>query len=70
MFSVLQIINAASVVVNNEINFDIEARREGDPAILVADASLAIKELGWQPEYNNIEDIIATAWQWHQDEKF
>jgi UDP-glucose 4-epimerase len=69
-FSVLQVINAASIVVGNEISFDIEAPREGDPAILVADASLAIKELGWQPQYNDIEDIIATAWQWHQDEKF
>jgi UDP-glucose 4-epimerase len=36
----------------------------------VADASLAIKELGWQPRYNDIKDIIATAWQWHQNEKF
>ena len=69
-FSVLQVISAASAVVGDDIPFDTVARRDGDPAILVADASLATKELGWQPKYNNIKDIIATAWQWHQDEKF
>ncbi|PHS22805.1 MAG: UDP-glucose 4-epimerase GalE [Methylophaga sp.] len=69
-FSVLQVINAAMAVVGEDIAFDIEARRQGDPAILVADASLAIKQLGWQPKYTDITDIIATAWQWHQNEKF
>lgn len=69
-FSVLQVINAAMAVVGDDIAFDIEARRAGDPAILVADASLATEELGWQPKYTDIKDIIATAWQWHQNEKF
>jgi len=69
-FSVLEIIQAAETVVGDTIQYDIESPRAGDPAMLVADASLANKELGWQPQYNDIQDIIATAWQWHQNEKF
>jgi UDP-glucose 4-epimerase len=69
-FSVLDVINAAISVVGKDIAYDIEAPRAGDPAILVADASLAMKQLGWKPRYNNIEDIISTAWQWHQNEQF
>ena len=69
-FSVLDIIKASAGIVGYEIPFTIEARREGDPAILVADASYANKKLNWQPKYTKIEDIIVTAWQWHQNEKF
>ena len=69
-FSVLDVINAAISVVGKDIAYDIEAPRAGDPAILVAHASLAIKELGWKARYNTIEEIISTAWQWHQNEQF
>ena len=69
-FSVLDVIQAAVKVVGADILYDIELPRAGDPAILVADASLANKELGWKPQYTNIEDIIATAWQWHKNEAF
>ena len=36
----------------------------GDPAVLVADSQRARQELGWQPEYDDLESIIATAWNW------
>lgn len=42
------------------------ARRAGDPAILVADAQKAIKELNWQPIYNNLETIVEHAWAWEK----
>lgn len=69
-FSVLDIIKAAEAVVGKTIPFDIEDARQGDPAELVANASLAKKELDWHPEYTEIEAIIASAWNWHQNEKF
>jgi UDP-glucose 4-epimerase len=69
-FSVFDVIKAAVKVVGADIPYDVEPPRAGDPAILVADASLANKELGWKPQYTNIEDIITTAWQWHQNEVF
>lgn len=69
-FSVLEIIDAASRVVGKNIQYAVEAPRQGDPATLVADASQAKKVLGWQPTYTEIEAIIDTAWHWHQNEIF
>jgi len=40
-------------------------RRPGDPPRLVAAADKAKRELGWQPRYASLEQIIASAWQWH-----
>lgn len=40
------------------------ARRRGDPAILVADSTLATTTLGWQPKYPDLEEIIRHAWAW------
>lgn len=40
------------------------ALREGDPAILVADASRAREVLGWTPVYTRLEEIVASAWAW------
>lgn len=69
-FSVLDVIKAAEKVVGRVIPYDIEARRAGDPAVLVADSTKATNILGWQAEYTDIQTIIKTAWQWHQNEKF
>jgi UDP-glucose 4-epimerase len=41
-------------------------RRPGDPAELVADASLACRELGWQPQRSELTTVLADAWRWHQ----
>ncbi len=40
--------------------------RAGNPPVLVADASHARRELGWEPRYTAITPIIETAWRWHQ----
>jgi len=44
----------------------IAPRRAGDPARLVADASLAHQELGWRPQHSELEQVIHHAWQWEQ----
>ena len=49
---------------------EITKRREGDPARLVAGAKLARKELGWKPEYAELEKIIESAWNWERSKKF
>jgi UDP-glucose 4-epimerase len=41
-------------------------RRAGDPAILVASSDLAEKELGWVQKHTDINEIVSTAWTWHQ----
>ena len=40
--------------------------RAGDPPALVADASLARRELDWEPQYTTIRPIVETAWRWHK----
>jgi UDP-glucose 4-epimerase len=63
-FSVKQVIDVAKEVSGNDFKVSIEPRREGDPAILVADATLAQKELDWQPKFAELKDIVETAWNW------
>ena len=64
-FSVLEVIKGCEAMVDTKIPYQIENRRDGDPAILVADNSLAIKKLGWNIEHKNIHSIIKSAWLWH-----
>ncbi len=63
-FSVRQVIDVARRVTGREIPVAECPRRPGDPPVLVADASLAGKLLGWMPEYPALEDIITHAWRW------
>lgn len=63
-FSVQQVIDAARKVTGCEIKINEAPRRKGDPAVLVADSTLARKKLGWIPQYEYIETIIQHAWEW------
>jgi UDP-glucose 4-epimerase len=63
-FSVKQVIDIAREVSGNDFKVTVEPRRAGDPAVLVADATLAKKELNWQPKFAELHDIVKTAWQW------
>ncbi|CAM3368771.1 UDP-glucose 4-epimerase GalE [Marinicrinis lubricantis] len=65
-FSVKEVIEAARKVTGREIPVQIEARRAGDPAVLVASSKKAREELGWNPSRDRLEDIIESAWSWHQ----
>ncbi len=64
-FTVKQVIDAARQVTGRDIPAKIEPRRAGDPAALVASSARARRELGWTPRRERLEDIIASAWQWH-----
>lgn len=64
-FSVKEIIDTAERVTGLKIKRDYVARRAGDPAVLIADSAKIRAELGWEPQYTNVEDIIRTAWAWH-----
>ena len=61
----MEMINAARKATGHDIPVKIGARRAGDPARLVADSTKAHNILHWQPEIVSMEDIIATAWKWH-----
>lgn len=65
-FSVLEVIEAARRVTGHAIPHVIGARRAGDPAVLVASSTTLKRELGWQPRYPKLEDIVSSAWEWHR----
>jgi UDP-glucose 4-epimerase len=64
--SVNEVIEAARRVTGHPIPVRDDPPRAGDPPVLVADAKRAREELGWVPQYPDIETIIAHAWQWEQ----
>ena len=61
-YSVAEVINAASKVLGRVIPVEVGARRSGDPAVLVADISLAAQALNWAPKYN-IENMVSDTWE-------
>jgi len=65
-FSVLEVIESARRVTGHPIPAEVHPRRPGDPAVLVASSEKAIRELGWKPRYTQLDDILRTAWEWHQ----
>ena len=66
-YSVLEVIEAARKVTGADIPAVIHPRRQGDPAVLVANSALAKRELRWQPTHSSLENIIETAWQWQKN---
>jgi UDP-glucose 4-epimerase len=65
-FSVKQIVEAAREATGVDIQSKVGPRRPGDPDTLIADATKAREILGWQPKFDDIHEIIKTAWAWKQ----
>jgi UDP-glucose 4-epimerase len=65
-YSVREVIRTCEKVAGKAIATIEKPRRPGDPPRLVAAADRAVHELGWKPKYPKLEDIVATAWAWHQ----
>lgn len=65
-FSVRQVVDKAREVTGHAIPIQVAPRRAGDPAVLIASSAKALAELGWKPQFNRLEQIIQTAWNWHQ----
>jgi UDP-glucose 4-epimerase len=65
-FSNREVIETARKVTGHPIPVREEPRRPGDPAALVASSQRAQEVLGWQPRHRALEEIIASAWRWHQ----
>ncbi len=66
-FSVKEVIETARKVTGLPLPVEVGPRREGDPAILVADSVKAKQVLGWEPKLFKLGDIVGTAWKWHQN---
>lgn len=66
-FTVNEVIETARKVTGHPIPAVIAPRRAGDPATLIASSEKAKKVLGWKPEHDSLEEIIASAWKWHKN---
>ena len=64
-YSVREVIETCRQVSGNPIPAIEEARRDGDPARLIAGSQKAIDELGWKPRYATRGQIVGSAWRWH-----
>ncbi|MHB8576018.1 MAG: UDP-glucose 4-epimerase GalE [Dehalococcoidia bacterium] len=64
--SVREVIDAVRSVSGSEFSVQYHPRRPGDPPILVADAGLARKTLGWEPRFTSIEEIVGSALAWRR----
>jgi len=65
-FTVREVIDSARRVTGREIAVEECERRPGDPAVLVASSEKIKHELGWRPKFPELDQIMASAWQWHQ----
>ena len=66
-YSVREVIETARKVTGHPIPATESSRRAGDPARLVASSEKAKKILGWKPVHDSLEEIIASAWNWHKN---
>jgi UDP-glucose 4-epimerase len=66
-FSIREVIESARRVTGHPIPVEEVERRPGDPAVLIASSEKIGREMGWKPEFDTLDKIIATAWQWHQE---
>ena len=64
-YSVHEVIDMCKKVTKKDFEVKIDGRREGDPAVLVADSSKINEKLGWNPKYD-LEEIVSSAWKWHE----
>jgi UDP-glucose 4-epimerase len=65
-FSVREVVASVRRVTGHPIPVVEEPRRVGDPAVLVASSKRIIDELGWKPRYSSLDEIVRSAWVWHQ----
>jgi UDP-glucose 4-epimerase len=65
-FTVRQVVESARRVTGHPIPVEEVPRRPGDPAVLIAGSAKIEHELGWKPKYTQLDDIMRSAWEWHQ----
>ncbi len=65
-FSVREVIEVARKVTGHPIPAVETPRRAGDPAVLVASSDAIKRDLGWTPQFTDLETIVSSAWEWAQ----
>jgi UDP-glucose 4-epimerase len=67
--SVREVIKEVKKVTEIDLKVEETDRREGDAPELVADSSLILEKLSWEPKYDDLETIVKTAWEWEKNLK-
>jgi len=65
-YSVLEVINTMKEVSGVDFKVEYTGRREGDPAILIADNTKILNNLNWKPQYDDLKLICKTALEWEK----
>jgi len=65
-YSVKEVVEMAKKITKVDFRVVEAPRREGDPAVLVAESIKARQVLGWEPKYPDLEIIVESAWKWNQ----
>lgn len=65
-FSNKQLVEACAKATGKDLRVAYKPRREGDPALVLGDASKIKRELNWVPQYTDLTEMIRTAWLWRQ----
>ena len=63
-YSVSEVIDAAREIIGVDFTVHMGQRRPGDPAVLIASSDLIKAELGWEPKFQSLEEMIGSAWEW------
>ncbi|MGA8779823.1 MAG: hypothetical protein WB567_03680 [Terracidiphilus sp.] len=61
-----EVVESVRRVTGHSIPAQTHPRRPGDPAVLVASSDRAMRELKWNPRFTQLDEIVRTAWTWHQ----
>lgn len=69
-YSVREVIRVCEEITGRSIKVVDAPRRPGDPAVLVASAAKAKAELGWKPRFQDLAEIVRTAWNWEQSRRY
>jgi UDP-arabinose 4-epimerase len=64
-YSIREVVEQVEAASGKRVPLSVGPRRDGDPAALVADSSLAAQVLSWQPARSDLSSIIRSAWDWH-----
>ena len=65
-YSVMEVVRKATEITGKKIRVLVADRRPGDPPVLIASNQKARREIGWTPQHSSLENIITSAWEWHQ----
>jgi UDP-glucose-4-epimerase len=66
-YTVKEVIESAQAITGADISVQVGPRRDGDPAVLIASSEVIRREIGWLPQYQDLETIVRSAWTWLQE---